>query len=228
MTYQEKIKDLLQQMYETVRDFAGSATYDIPYEWVKDGYKLDLTKKDVQDDIKEAWASECLDLFQAMDFDDLHQKVYVMTWASNRKKKYTLKDWKAFCDEALVMPPFEDDDQIEEWFKTHKIHITANNCEMELEYDADAVNEIEFSLREIHNAILGDGTATTGNTVGSEYRSAEDEECYGYDLEEMISDCEDVKCYLEEDDEDFNEREINDILACFYDLMDAMRVWVGL
>ena len=56
----------------------------------------------------------------------------------------------------------------------------------------------------------------------------EDEECYGYDLEEMIGDCEDVKWYLEEDDEEFNEREINDILACFYDLMDTMRVWVSL
>ena len=172
MTYQEKIKDLLQWMYETVCDFAGSATYDIPYEWVKDGYQLDLTKKDVQDDIKEMWGSEYLDLFQAMDFDDLHQKVYVMTWTSNRKKKYTLKEWEAFCKEALIMPPFEDDNQIEEWFKTHKIHITTNNCDMELEYDADAVNEIEFSLREIYNAIHGDGTATTGNTIGSEYRDA--------------------------------------------------------
>ena len=43
---------------------------------------------------------------------------------------------------------------------------------MELDYDADAINEIEFSLREIHNAIYGDGTATTGNTIGSEYRDA--------------------------------------------------------
>lgn len=172
MTYQEKIKDLLQWMYETVCDFAGSSTYDIPYEWVKDGYKIDLTKKDIQDDIKEMWSSEYLDLFQAMDFDDLHQKVYVMTWTSNRKKKYTLKEWEAFCKEALIMPPFEDDEQIEEWFQTHKIHITTNNAVMELEYDADAVNEIEFSLREIYNAIHGDGTAITGNTVGSEYRDA--------------------------------------------------------
>ena len=58
--------------------------------------------------------------------------------------------------------------------------------------------------------------------------SNEDREWYEYDLKEMISDCEDVKCYLEEDDEDFNENEINDILACFYDLMDSMRVWVAL
>lgn len=96
-----------------------------------------------------------------------------MIWSlNNNKKKYTLKNWEAFCKEALVVPPLEDDDQIEEWFNTHKIHIVANNCVMELDYDADAVNEIEFSLREIHNAICGDGTATTGNTIGSEYRNA--------------------------------------------------------
>ena len=88
-------------------------------------------------------------------------------------KKYTLKDYKKFCDEALIMPPFEDDDQIDEWFETHKIHIIANGCVMELDYDADAVNEIDFSLREIYNAIEGDGEETTGNTYGSQYRPSE-------------------------------------------------------
>ena len=80
-------------------------------------------------------------------------------------KKYTLENYEKFCKDALVMPPFEDDEQIEKWFDTHKIHIIANGCDMELEYDADVVNEIEFSLREIHRAILGDGTPTTGNTI---------------------------------------------------------------
>lgn len=87
-------------------------------------------------------------------------------------KKYTLKEWKEFCEDALIMPPFEDDEQIEEWFNTHKIHISANDCVMELEYDADAVNEIEFSLREIYEAIHGSGNPTTGNTTGSEYPNA--------------------------------------------------------
>ena len=87
-------------------------------------------------------------------------------------KKYTLKNYKEFCNDALIMPPFEDDEQLDEWFENHKVHIIANDCDMELEYDADTINEIEFSLREIHEAILGDGTATTGNTVGSEYRDA--------------------------------------------------------
>ena len=88
-------------------------------------------------------------------------------------KKYTLKDYKKFCEEALITPPFEDDIQIDEWFETHKIHIIANDCVMELDYDADAVNEIDFSLREIYNAIEGDGEATTGNTYGSQYRQSE-------------------------------------------------------
>ena len=80
-------------------------------------------------------------------------------------KKYTLENYEEFCKDALIMPPFEDDEQIEKWFDTHKIHIIANGCDMELEYDADAVNEVEYSLREIHRAILGDGTPTTGNTI---------------------------------------------------------------
>lgn len=87
-------------------------------------------------------------------------------------KKYTLKDYKEFCKEALIFPPFDDDGDIQEWFDTHKIQIIANDCMIELDYDADAVNEIDFSLREIHEAILGSGEATTGNTVGSQYRPA--------------------------------------------------------
>jgi hypothetical protein len=175
MTYQEKIKDLLQWMYETVCDFAGSATYDIPYEWVKDGYQIDLTNRDVQDDIKETWASEYLDLFQAIDFDDLHQKVYVMAWKSNRKKKYTLDNYEEFCKNALVVPPVEEfeDGSIDEdkWYKDHNIRITVGNHEIEAWYGADNVNEIEYALREMYEA-EHDGPPTTGNTVGSEYRDA--------------------------------------------------------
>jgi hypothetical protein len=88
-------------------------------------------------------------------------------------KKYTLKDYKKFCEEALICPPYEDDEQFENWIEAHKIQIIANDCVMELDYDADAVNEIEFSLKEIYEAILGSGEATTGNTFGSQYRPAE-------------------------------------------------------
>ena len=80
-------------------------------------------------------------------------------------KKYTLKDYERFCADALICPPFEDDEQIEYWFETHKIHIITNDCVMELEYDADAINEIEFGLKEIYEALYGSGEPTTGNTV---------------------------------------------------------------
>lgn len=49
---------------------------------------------------------------------------------------------------------------------------------------------------------------------------------YEDDLEEMIEDCEDTKCYLDEFDEETNEDNINDMLEQFYDLMDTMRVWI--
>ncbi len=56
----------------------------------------------------------------------------------------------------------------------------------------------------------------------------EDKEWYDYDLEEMIQDCEDTKCYLDEFDEDSNEDNVNDMLEQFYDLMDSMSVWIAL
>ena len=43
-----------------------------------------------------------------------------------------------------------------------------------------------------------------------------------------MQDCEDTKYYLDEYDEESNEDNINDILNDFYDLMDSMRVWVGI
>lgn len=95
---------------------------------------------------------------------DIAEQLKKLYTEEKKMKKFTLKDYEAFCKEALIMPPFEDDEQIEEWFETHKVHIIANGCVMELDYDADTINEIEFSLKEIHEAILGDGTPTTGNT----------------------------------------------------------------
>lgn len=132
-------------------------------------------------------------------------------------QKYTLKDYKQFCEEALIMPPFEDDEQIDEWFHMHKIQIIANGCVMELDYDADVVNELEFGLKEIHEAILGSGEATTGNTVGSEYRPAtlkdivkvavrEGWECYGYKMRDFGSY---IRCFIDEHEN------IEDIMHCY-------------
>lgn len=55
----------------------------------------------------------------------------------------------------------------------------------------------------------------------------DDREEYEYDICTMAEDCEDLKWCLEEDDEEYNEDRINDILNDFYDLMDSIRVWVA-
>lgn len=173
MTYNETIKKVVQEFYDVTKAFASSRHYMISYWWVKSNFGLDLNDKQVRNDVWEmSYSNDFCDLIQTVDFDDDKEEILIMLWETNNKKKYTLKEWKKFCNDALVMPPFEDDEQLEEWFDTHKIHITANNCVMELEYDADAVNEIEFALQEIHEAIHGDGTPTTGNTVGNEYPNA--------------------------------------------------------
>lgn len=88
-------------------------------------------------------------------------------------KCYTLKEWKEFCDEALICPPLEDDEEVlDEWFNTHKIHIIANDCDMELEYDAETINNIEFTLKEIYESFYGNGEPTTNNNVESQSRPA--------------------------------------------------------
>lgn len=173
MNYQEQIRKAVQKLYETTKERATSRHYTFGYGWVCSHLGVNLSNKEVRDDVWEmSYSDEFCDLIQTLDFDDDKKEVTVMLWASNNKKKYTLKEWKEFCDKALICPPFEDEDSWQKWINEHKIQITANNCVMELDYDADAINEIEFGLREIHNAIYGDGTATTGNTVGSEYRNA--------------------------------------------------------
>ena len=55
-----------------------------------------------------------------------------------------------------------------------------------------------------------------------------DREEYEYDLSTIVDDVEDVKWCLEDDDEEYNEDRMNDLLNDFYDLMDIMRVWVAL
>lgn len=174
MNNQEQVKRVVQALCDMTKHFATSRHYTFAYGWISSFLGVDFNNKEFRDEVWEMSYSlnEFCDLIQTMDFDDDKKEVTVMLWASNNKKKYTLKDWKAFCDEALICPPFEDEDSWQKWIDEHKIQIIANGCEMILDYDADAINEIEFSLREIYNAIHGDGTPTTGNTVGSEYRDA--------------------------------------------------------
>ena len=92
-------------------------------------------------------------------------------------KRYKLEDYKEFCREALVCPPFEEFEEgtidEEKWWRRHYIRIICDNHEINIGYGADEANEIEYALREIYEAVIGDGEATTGNTFGSEYRPAE-------------------------------------------------------
>jgi hypothetical protein len=175
MTYQEQLRTILGFLYNETKCYATSSTHCVPYEKVKNGYGIWIGTKTVQDDLWEEWQnSKYVDRIQTLDFDDDKECVVVMMWETNKKKmrKYTLKDYEKFCKNALVCPPFEDEESWKKWNDENKIHIIANGCDIELDYDADTNNELEFALREIHEAILGDGTATTGNTIGSEYRNA--------------------------------------------------------
>jgi hypothetical protein len=135
-------------------------------------------------------------------------------------KKYELKDYKKFCDEVLVAPPCEefDDGIIDEvaWYETHKVKIIIGDNKIELPYDADVVNELDYTLREIYEAIEGDGEATTGNTVGSEYRPATLKDLVKVAVREEFWHCGSVK--------DFGEyirwfvrkhKSIGDILHCY-------------
>ena len=96
---------------------------------------------------------------------------------SKELKKYTLENYKEFCKEALQVPPIESfkDGSIDEdkWYKQHNIHIVTGNHDIELDYNADNVNEIEYALREMYEVEMDIRGATTGNTVESQYRPAE-------------------------------------------------------
>ena len=89
-------------------------------------------------------------------------------------KKYTLENYREFCENALVVPPFDENEpnDWDEWFEEHKIHITVGNHDIELTYHADNVNEIEYALKEMYEVEMDIKSATTGNTVGSQYRPA--------------------------------------------------------
>ena len=187
--YQEAKCDLGLVDIVDALDYIKTIAVYIPYESKLKDYYEDVIRP------LESFAKDCLTdkvcpkCGRNLYVSDIEDYEYVCTYCNEnfyeceikttkfeeetKMKKYTLENYKEFCDEALICPPFEDDEQIDEWLETHKIHIIANDCVMELDYDADAINEIDFSLREIHRAILGDGEATTGNIVGSEYRQAE-------------------------------------------------------
>jgi hypothetical protein len=99
-----------------------------------------------------------------------------MMWESNNKRKYTIDNYEEFCKNALQALPVEkfEDGSIDEdkWYKDHNIHIISGNHDIELDYNADNTNEIEYALKEIYEVEMDLRYATTGNTIGSEYRDA--------------------------------------------------------
>ena len=69
-------------------------------------------------------------------------------------KKYTIENAKEFCRDALIMPPIElfvngDVDEAE-WFEGHKIRIIVGDHEIELEYNADNVTELDGAIKEMY------------------------------------------------------------------------------
>jgi hypothetical protein len=92
-------------------------------------------------------------------------------------KKYTIENYEEFSREALDVPPMEEfeDGTINEdkWYEENKIIITKGNHQIELDYCADNVSAIDCALKEMYEVEMDIRSATTANTVGSEYRPAE-------------------------------------------------------
>ena len=124
-------------------------------------YNIPVNRSDINDIVEEL----------------LKTKTEKEEWEETEMKRYELKDYKEFCREALVCPPIDEFEEgtidEEEWYEQHYIKISTGNHEINIGYGADEVNEIEYALREIHEAVLGSGEATTGNTFGSQYRQSE-------------------------------------------------------
>jgi hypothetical protein len=200
MNYQEQIKKAVQEFYDVTKAFATSRHYTLSYWWVESNFGLDLSDNKVRDDVHEmSYSNEFADLIQTIDFDDDKKEVLVMIWASNNKKKYTIDNYEEFCKNALQMPPIEqfEDGSIDEaeWFKNNIIHITVGNHDIELEYNADNVNEVEYALREMYEVEMDIRGATTGNTVGSEYPNATWKDILRFAVLSQLYDneCEDYK-----------------------------------
>lgn len=188
MIYNEQIRKAVQELCNETKRLATSRHYTFTYFWVQVEFGLDLSDEQVRDDLYEmSYSNDFCDLIQTIDFDNDKRELTIMLWQSNNKKKYTIDDYKEFNNNALTLPPLDEfeDGSIdeEEWYKTHKIHITVDNHDMELNYYADNVTEIysaleemyeiEMEVRGISNDKEDKSESTVDNTVGSEFRPAE-------------------------------------------------------
>ena len=115
--------------------------------------------------------------YWATVYDDNDEVIEPKFEEVKEMKKYTIDNYEEFCRNALQAPPIEqfEDGSIDEdeWYKKHNIHIITGEHDIELEYHADNVNEVEYALREMYEVEMDIRSATIGNTFGSEYRPAE-------------------------------------------------------
>ena len=180
-------------------------------------------------DVAAYWNKYMLGEYGAFSSTNLTAEVYEIEEdieEEDEMKKYTLKDYKKFCDEVLQAPPVEefDDGTIDEceWYEQNKIRIRVGNNDIELEYNADNVNEISYALREMYDVEYENSYATTGNTVGNEYRPAELKdlvkvavregwEHYGYKMRDFGSY---IRCFIDEHEN------LEDIMHCYKYIKD--------
>lgn len=112
----------------------------LAHKWYLDClvYNIPVSPSDVQDVVE----------------DLLKTKTEKEKWEEKKMKKYTIDQYKEFCNDALEMPPLDefDDGSIDEeqWYETHKIHITVDNHDMEINYYADNVSEIYGAIKEMY------------------------------------------------------------------------------
>lgn len=158
-------KVLVKKWADEISNAAKQSTtcsYVIPYSIVS---SFDPTDKEAQRDVLEyLWDYKNLDEnLQTVDFNDYSQLIVVMWYEPPKKEeiqdvktviKYTIDDVEEFRREALVVPPLEEFayGSIDEntWYRDNAIHIIVGNHDIELEYNADNVNEIEYALREMY------------------------------------------------------------------------------
>ena len=136
-------------------------------------------------------------------------------------KKYTLENYEEFSREALDMPPIEafEDGTIDEteWYEENKIIITKGEHQIELEYNADNVSEMDRALREMYEVERDVRSATTGNTVGGGLRPTELKDILRIAIQnDWWTNCKDVK--------DFSEF-IRKFIANIKDIGDVMRYY---
>lgn len=136
-------------------------------------------------------------------------------------KKYTIEDYEEFSREALDMPPIEafEDGTIDEteWYEKNKIIITKGEHQIELDYNADNVSEMDRALREMYEVEMDVRSATTGNTVGGGLRPAELKDIIRIAIQnDWWTNCKDVK--------DFGEF-IRKFITNIKDVGDVMRYY---